>query len=526
MTARTVTVSRRSRLLMSTAALVTLPLAAAGSLPTVLSTAAQAASGSAVSDSSLSFTAKLTIGTGETMRGCSGALVDSQWVLSAASCFADDPQSGSSVTAGAPKLPTTAVIGSTDLTVSAGQSRAVVQLVPYAGRDVVLARLDKPVTDVNAVNVSSIAPAVGDNLTSSGFGRTKDQWAPVKLHTASFTVTDVQSGTLNVSGNNGESVCAGDTGGPVLRQKNGTLELVAVNSRSWQAGCFGTDASETRTNAVDARADDVAAWVAKNRLATMHADVTDVVTTADFNKDGRPDVAAILKDGNLHTFYATANGSLIYGRELWKHDGSWSRKTRIFGGDFNGDGNADIAAINVDGNFTVYPGTASGPLANGIAMWKDATWGAYPSIATYRAKGWTRDGLITVSPAGRLYAYPTAATGALDGTRTEVWNDDSWNKKLITSADYTSDQLNDVAAIGQDGALGLYAGNAQGKFAYFGQMWPDPSWASFPVMMGGDYNGDGKADIAAVNSTGGLYLYPGDGKGKLATRTSMWPTIG
>jgi hypothetical protein len=57
-------------------------------------------------------------------------------------------------------------------------------------------------------------------------------------------------------------------------------------------------------------------------------------------------------------------------------------------------------------------------------------------------------------------------------------------------------------------------------------MWPDPSWGSFPVIMGGDFNGDGKADIAAINSTGGLYLYPGDGKGKLTARSPMWPTTG
>ncbi|WP_240137825.1 FG-GAP-like repeat-containing protein [Streptomyces sp. MUM 178J] len=54
-------------------------------------------------------------------------------------------------------------------------------------------------------------------------------------------------------------------------------------------------------------------------------------------------------------------------------------------------------------------------------------------------------------------------------------------------------------------------------------MWHDESWGGFRVIMGGDFNGDGKGDVAAINSSGGLYLYPGDGKGKLGSRMAMWP---
>ncbi|MEN3586585.1 VCBS repeat-containing protein, partial [Streptomyces sp. ZYX-F-203] len=274
------------------------------------------------------------------------------------------------------------------------------------------------------------------------------------------------------------------------------------------------------------RVDNLAGWIAKNRLATMHQDTTDLVTSADFNNDGRPDVAAVQSDGNLHAFYTTADGTLRYGRELWKHDGSWGRKTRIFGGDFNGDGNADIAAINKEGFLHLYPGTAGGQLGDAVSMWKDDSWGRFPSIAQYGAEGWYRDGLVTVAPSGRLYAYPTRADGVLDGSRTEIWHDDTWNKKLISTSDYNSDQRNDIVAINQEGELDLYAGNSKGTFDYSNIMWHDATWGSFPVIMGGDFNGDGKADLAAVNSSGGLFLYPGDGQGTLGARTPMWPTIG
>ncbi|MFI0242280.1 trypsin-like serine protease [Streptomyces sp. NPDC016845] len=506
-------ITSRTALLSSLLA-TTLAAGVATALP------AQALVGPEATAQTAVFTARIDIGDNE--RTCSGVLVDAQWLLTSATCFSADGKPA----AGAPAKTTKATIGRSDLTTTAGQVRTVTQLVPRTDRDVTLARLDKPVTTITPVDIAAQAPAAGTTVTAAGYGRTKSEWSPLKLHTGAFTVGATSTSDLPLTGTGGATLCAGDTGGPQLATNGDSFELVGINSRSWQGGCFGADPAETRTDAIGARVDDLAGWVAKNRLATMHADATTVVTTADFNRDGRPDVAAITADGNLHAFYTTAGGTLIYGRELWKHDGSWARKSRIFGGDFNGDGNADIAAINVDGVLSLYPGTTAGPLAGAIAMWKDDSWGSFPNIATYRAKGWTRDGLVTVAPSGRLYAYPTGTTGALDGTRTEVWHDDTWNKKLITSDDFTSDQLNDIAAIGQDGALGLYTGNTQGKFDYFGQMWPDPSWASFPVMMGGDYNGDGKADIAAINSTGGLYLYPGDGKGKLSARTTMWPAIG
>ncbi|MFI0242973.1 trypsin-like serine protease, partial [Streptomyces sp. NPDC016845] len=401
-----------------------------------------------------SFVAKIDIGSSDSQRACTGTLVDTQWVLTAATCFAPNGKPA----AGKPALKTTVTVGRADLSQSGGSVQEAVELVPHPDRDLVMVKLAKRIFDpaITPLRVSATPAADGEQLTHIGYGRTATEWVPNKAHSGQFTVAGTNGAKLAVNGSQDATVCQGDAGSPAIRTVEGTPELVAVNSASWQGGCLGADPTQTRTDAVDTRVDDVADWVAKNRLATMHADVTTVVTTADFNGDGRPDVAAITKDGNLHAFYTTASGTLIYGRELWKHDGSWSRKSRIFGGDFNGDGNADIAAMNVDGVLSLYPGTSAGPLTSGIAMWKDDSWGSFPNIATYRAKGWTRDGLVTVAPSGRLYAYPTGTAGALDGTRTEVWHDDSWNKKLITSDDFTSDQLNDIAAIGQDGALGLY----------------------------------------------------------------------
>ncbi|MEU3371630.1 trypsin-like serine protease [Streptomyces sp. NPDC006660] len=471
-------------------------------------------------DGAYGFTAKLNVGG---QRACTGALVDPQWVITAASCFTID---GKPAETGKLPVATTVTVGRTDLTTTAGSVVDASYLVPHPDRDVAMVRLARPVTGITPVEVATTVPNAADKLTAAGFGRTRSEWVPNKQHTATFTVGSVDTKSVDLKGAADAVICQGDAGGPALRDNNGSPELVAINSLSWQGGCLGTDPAETRTNAIGVRVDNLGEWIGKNRLATIDQDQVRLVTTADFNKDGRPDIAAILKDGNLHAFYTAADGTLVYGRELWRHDGTWDRKTRIFGGDFNGDGNADIAAMKGDGTFDLYPGTDGGQLGEPKRWWYDTSWASYPNIATYRAKGWDRDGLIATSTEGRLYAYPTGTDGILDGSRTEVWHDATWTKRLITTGDFNGDKLNDIAAISTAGELDSYAGKTDGKFDYGTNMWTDQTWGTYSTLMGGDFNGDGKGDIAAINGSGSLYLYAGTGNAKLAEPIAMWPTIG
>ncbi|MFE2410029.1 trypsin-like serine protease [Kitasatospora sp. NPDC059408] len=228
---------------------------------------ASAVVGDGVPNGTYAFTTKLDIGNGQ--RACTGSLVDSYWVLTASSCFADNPAQPQALQAGAPKLKTVATVGRTDLTAGGGFTSEVTELVPRADRDLVLVKLAQPAQGIPTVAVGA-APTAGETLTVAGYGRTKDEWVPNTLHSASFTVQSSTATTVAVTGKTPgkDAICKGDTGGPALRAKaGGGVELAGVNSLSWQGGCLGSGA-ETRTGAVETRVDDLAGWVFDTRLHT------------------------------------------------------------------------------------------------------------------------------------------------------------------------------------------------------------------------------------------------------------------
>ncbi|MFE9098270.1 trypsin-like serine protease [Streptomyces sp. NPDC007264] len=234
----------------------------------------------AAADTTYAYTAQITVGDHD--RGCSGVLVDTEWLLTAASCFAADPATSLSVPAGKPAVKTTAVVGRSDLTGTAGAAREIVELVPRTDRDAVLARLNRPVTGVAPITLATAAPTTGESLTLAGYGRTASEWAPLNLHTGAFTVDSAAATTASVTGTGGTAACMGDTGGPLVRTGSGTAQLAALASQSYQGGCYGIDAGVTGTGGVVTRVDDLASWVS----TTVGA-----VRVTDFNCDGVEDIA-------------------------------------------------------------------------------------------------------------------------------------------------------------------------------------------------------------------------------------------
>ncbi|MFD7125784.1 MULTISPECIES: trypsin-like serine protease [Streptomyces] len=276
---------------------------------------AQALSGNAVAAGTHTFTAKLEIGEGDTKRACTGALIDPRWVVTASSCFTTGT---ATLVRGKPTAKTTATIGRTDLTAAGGHVSEISELVPYEGRDLVMARLAAPAAGISPVTIATTPDTVGATLTAVGYGRTRTEWVPNKLHAGPFTVNAVNGPTLDIVGASaGSAICKGDAGGPVLRQDGGTVALVGVSGDSWQGGCVGE--TETRTGALVARTDDLKPWIDEV-----------IAGASDFNCDGARDVAIADPDATVNGAAKAGRVQLVYG--AGKGNAELSQALPIFSG--------------------------------------------------------------------------------------------------------------------------------------------------------------------------------------------------
>ncbi|WP_161968707.1 S1 family peptidase [Streptomyces orinoci] len=450
---------------------------------------ANAVNGSTAKDGSYPFMVKLDIGSGE--RSCSGALVEQQWVVTAASCFAEKPTQSLEVPAGAPKLKTTAIIGRADLTRDTGTVVDVVELVPRSDRDVVMARLAKPVMGTMPAGVSTSAPLPSEDLWVAGYGRTKDEWAPDRIHYGKFGVGSVQGSDVTLTGKSDDAVvCQGDTGGPAFREIGGRYELVGVNSRSWQGGCLGSE-SETRKGAVDARVDDIAGWIQSVSSRTLLArsqwkDATYLASgyfTGPDNGKRRMDLFVIWKDGKASLFQGADHDDpkqpFSAEHQIEKPGSYWTSARAITGGKFTENGSDGITVRWANGKVSTY-------------LHVDQT-GVHDEV-TLRAGGGDNP----------------------------FWK----NARLITAGRYTENSLrDDLLVIWEDGSTSMYTDiGTKGLSGWVQLTKADSGWKNAVQISAGEFAGKKTADLVIRWNDGQTQIFPGvDTAGYHGSRISIRP---
>lgn len=161
--------------------------------------------------------------------------------------------------------------------------------------------------------------------------------------------------------------------------------------------------------------------------------------------------------------------------------------------------------------------TASKTACSGETLHSNET---APVGAVNRAAGFTGRSfeLLARGSDGSLSLYGRTGT-AWDAARTVGWG---WNifTTVLSPGDFDGDGKGDVVARDSSGALYLYAGDGTGGWKpakTIGQ-----GWNVFDsIVSPGDFNGDGTNDILAREPGGALYLYPGNGSGGWLPRVAV-----
>ena len=281
------------------------------------------------------------------------------------------------------------------------------------------------------------------------------------------------------------SIAAGDFNG------DGHTDLAIANSGSNDVSVLLGNGDGTFQNQV------------RNPVGTGPA----AIVAGDFTGDGRTDLAIANYSSN-DVSVLLGNGDGTFQNQVRNPVGTGP--TAIVAGDFNGDGRTDLAVANQDSNdVSVLLGNGDGTFQNAVQY--AAGTGAFALVAG----DFNGDGRTDLAIANYASNDVSVLLGKGDGTfQNQVRYAAGNTPNALVAGDFNGDGRTDLAvANGGSNDVSVLLGNGDGTF----QNQVRYAAGAYPIsIVAGDFNGDGRTDLAVANQGSGnsdvsVLLGNGDG---------------
>ncbi|MBF8194342.1 VCBS repeat-containing protein, partial [Nonomuraea sp. K274] len=221
---------------------------------------------------------------------------------------------------------------------------------------------------------------------------------------------------------------------------------------------------------------------------------------ADFDGDGKDDVVTFTHGANSDVYVSTSTGTGFDAGAKW-HDWFAPSGETPYTGDFDGDGKDDVVAFTHGTNADVFVATSTGTGFGAGVKWHDwfAPGGEVPAVGDFDGDG--KDDIATFTRGESADVFVALSTGTSFGAGAK-WHDFfAPGVEFPAVGDVDGDGKDDLIVFTQGSTADVYVALSTGtSFAPAVKVhdWFAPGVEQPRV---GDFDGDGKADIAAF--TGG-----------------------
>jgi hypothetical protein len=219
----------------------------------------------------------------------------------------------------------------------------------------------------------------------------------------------------------------------------------------------------------------------------------------DFDGNGKDDIASFTRGLGADVYVARSDGTQFVGiGDLWDDSfAAWSQAPLT--GDFNGDGKSDVAAFTREDSAEVAVALSTGHSFGPAAIWRDAfaPAPAVPAVGDFNGDGKDdvvafdrrRSGKVTVAlSTGRSFGPSTTWAGSFVG-----------GSAIPEVGDFNGDGKADIAMFTRGGSSNVYVALSTGRSFTRPGPWHGRLVAGSALPAVGDVNGDGKDDVIAFD---------------------------